>query len=484
MATGSDKIDRTTLVTALVLVVGGLAVIFDTTIVSIALHTLAVQLNSSVSVIQWVSTGYLLALGATIPLVGWAQARIGGKRLWMIALMIFAIGSIAASLAWSAPSLIAFRVLQGIGGGLMMPLMATLAVQAAGGRDLGKLMAVVSLPAALGPILGPVLGGIILSQLDWRWLFWVNVPFCVVGILLAWRCLKIDDVPAKGSGAAKPKLDVLGLLLIAPGTSVLLLGLANAGTGSGFGRADVIVPLVVGAALLAGFVVYALRGSRPLVEVRLLAKRSVASSSAVLFFSGFALYGAMLLMPLYYQDVRGASALSAGVLLVPQGVGTILSRLVTGGAIDRIGARVIASAGFAIVTVSTIPFALAGAHTSEWQLAVWLVVRGFGLGAVTMPVMVAGYIGLEKHQIPHSSVLTRTAQQIGGSFGTAVLAVILQDGISAHPKAPVDAFHTAFWWSVGFSAVAVLLSVTLPGVQRAAEAETDAGTPAVSAASR
>jgi len=134
--------------------------------------------------------------------------------------------------------------------------------------------------------------------------------------------------------------------------------------------------------------------------------------------------------------------------------------------------------------VSTIPFALAGAHTSEWQLAVWLVVRGFGLGAVTMPVMVAGYIGLEKHQIPHSSVLTRTAQQIGGSFGTAVLAVILQDGISAHPKAPVDAFHTAFWWSVGFSAVAVLLSVTLPGVQRAAEAETDAGTPAVSAASR
>src|SRR6478752_2647212 len=154
MATGSDKIDRTSLVTALVLVVGGLAVIFDTTIVSIALHTLAVQLSSSVAVIQWVSTGYLLALGATIPLVGWAQARIGG--------------------------------------GLMMPLMATLAVQAAGGRDLGKLMAVVSLPAALGPILGPVLGGIILSQLDWRWLFWVNVPFCVVGLVLARRFLPAD----------------------------------------------------------------------------------------------------------------------------------------------------------------------------------------------------------------------------------------------------------------------------------------------------
>src|SRR6478735_6950491 len=203
MATGSDKIDRTTLVTAFVLVTGGMAVIFDTTIVSIALHTLAVQLNSSVSVIQWVSTGYLLALGATIPLVGWAQARIGGKRLWMIALVIFAIGSIAASLAWSAPSLIAFRVLQGIGGGLMMPLMATLAVQAAGGRSLGKLMAVVSLPAALGPILGPVIGGIILSQLDWRWLFWVNVPFCIVGLVLARRFLAVDGPRSRA------RLDVL-----------------------------------------------------------------------------------------------------------------------------------------------------------------------------------------------------------------------------------------------------------------------------------
>src|SRR3954464_13456122 len=174
MATGSDKIDRTTLVIALVLVVGGLAVIFDTTIVSIALHTLAVQLNSSVAVIQWVSTGYLLALGATIPLVGWAQARIGGKRLWMIALVIFPIGSIAASLAWSAPSLIAFRVLQGIGGGLMLPVLQTLIMRAAGGRSLGRVTAVIALPVLLGPILGPVLGGLIVEHLSWRWIFWVN----------------------------------------------------------------------------------------------------------------------------------------------------------------------------------------------------------------------------------------------------------------------------------------------------------------------
>ncbi len=226
-------------------------------------------------------------------------------------------------------------------------------------------------------------------------------------------------------------------------------------------------------ALLAAFTGYALRKSHPLVEVRLLARRSVGSSSAVLFFSGLSLYGAMLLMPLYYQDVRGTTALGAGVMLVPQGIGALLSRTIAGGNIDRFGSRVIALSGFAIVAAATVPFTLAGPHTSEWLLALWMVIRGFGLGAVTMPVMVAGYIGLDKQQIPHSSVLTRTAQQIGGSFGTAVLAVILEGAIAAHPATPADAFHVAFWWSTGFSAVAVLLSLWLPGAQRAPETSRD-----------
>jgi EmrB/QacA subfamily drug resistance transporter len=352
----------------------------------------------------------------------------------------------------------------------MLPLMTTLVFQAAGGKSLGRLVTYIALPALLGPILGPLIGGAILTHLSWRFMFWVNVPFCVAGILLAWRYLNIDPPASPGPAAGKPRLDVPGLCLIAPGTSVLLLGLANAGTAEGFGHPDVVIPLIIGVALLGAFTGYALRKSHPLVEVRLLAKRSVGSSSAVLFFSGFSLYGAMLLMPLYYQDVRGSTALGAGVMLVPQGVGAVLSRTVAGSNIDRFGSRVIALAGFIIVAAATVPFALAGPHTSEWLLALWMVIRGFGLGAVTMPVMVAGYIGLDKQQIPHSSVLTRTAQQIGGSFGTAVLAVILESAIAAHPATLADAFHVAFWWSAGFSAVAVLLSLWLPGAQRASEA--------------
>jgi EmrB/QacA subfamily drug resistance transporter len=477
-----EKLDPKVVKTALILIVGAMAVIFDTTIVSVALHTLALRMHTSVSTIQWVTTGYLLALGIAVPLSTWGLQRFGGKRLWMFSLAVFLVGSIGSSLAWNVGSLIGWRVVQGIGGGIMLPVMTTLIFQAAGGKSLGRLVTWVAMPALLGPILGPLIGGAILTHLSWRFMFWVNVPFCVVGLMLAWRYMAADApakaapakaAPAKavlanaGTAAPRPRLDIPGLLLIAPGTSVMLLGLANAGTAAGFGHADVIIPLVIGVALLAAFVGYALRRAHPLVEIRLLAKRSVASSTAVLFFSGFSLYGALLLMPLYYQDVRGTTALAAGVMLVPQGVGALLSRTVAGSNIDRFGPRLFAVAGFAIVAAATVPFALAGPHTSAWLLALWMVIRGFGLGAVTMPVMVAGYIGLDKKQIPHSSVLTRTSQQIGGSFGTAVLAVILAGAIAAHPATLADAFHVAFWWSVGFSAVAVLLSLWLPGAQRA-----------------
>jgi EmrB/QacA subfamily drug resistance transporter len=462
----AEKLDPAVVRTALILIVGAMAVIFDTTIVSVALHTLSVKLATPVTTIQWVSTGYLLALGIAVPLSTWGLQRFGGKPLWIFSLAVFLIGSVGSSLAWNVGSLIGWRIVQGLGGGLMLPLMTTLIFQAASGKSLGRLVTYVALPALLGPILGPLIGGAILTHLSWRFMFWVNVPFCVAGILLAWRYLNAG-APARPGRAGKPRLDVPGLLLLAPGTSAVLLGLANAGTAAGFAHPDVIIPLIAGVALLAAFTGYGLRNSHPLVEVRLLARRPVASSSAVLFFSGFSLYGAMLLMPLYYQEVRGATALAAGVTLVPQGIGAVLSRTIAGNNIDRFGSRVIALAGFAIVAATTVPFALAGPHTSEWLLAVWMVIRGFGLGAVTMPVMVAGYIGLDKQQIPHSSVLTRTAQQIGGSFGTAVLAVILAGAIAAHPAAPADAFDVAFWWSVGFSAVAMLLSVWLPGVQRA-----------------
>jgi EmrB/QacA subfamily drug resistance transporter len=459
-----DRIDPKVIKIAVVLIVGALAVVFDTTIISVALHTLSVQLHAPISTIQWVSTGYLLALGVAIPLAGWAQARFGGKRVWMFALAVFLVGSILCSLAWSADSLIVFRIVEGLGGGLMLPLFSTIVMQAAAGRALGRTMSIVTMPMVVGPILGPVVGGAILTGLDWRWLFWVNVPFCVVGFVLAGRMLDADATNAR------PRVDIVGWLLLSPSLVVILLGLSNSAQEGGFGRADAFGPLLAGVALLVAFALYSVRrGGNALVDLRLFAHRPLASASALTFLSGAALYGGMVLLPLYWQDVRGADALRAGLLLAPQGIGALLSRPLAGGLSDRIGARWVAFTGFAIVGLATVPFALASATTSEWYLMAVLVVRGFGLAAVMTPLSAAAFIGLERDEIPHAGIITRIAQQVGGSFGVAVLAVILDAALrslGAHPGSAAQAttaFDRAFWWAVGFTAAALVLSLMLPG---------------------
>ncbi|MEO8528490.1 MAG: MDR family MFS transporter [Pseudolysinimonas sp.] len=454
------KLDPAVMRIAIALLVGGIAVIFDTTIVAVALRQLATDLNTDIATIQWVSTGYLLALGVTIPLVGWLQGRLGGKRLWMIALTVFLIGSALCATAWNAESLIAFRVIQGLGGGAMLPLLTTMIMQAARGQNLGRLMATVALPTALGPILGPVIGGLILAIGDWQWLFLVNIPLGLVGLFLAWRMLPAD-------GPSKPiRLDVVGFVLLAPALVALLWGLSNVALDGGFANVDVIVPVAAGAVLLVGFVLWALRKKQaPLLDLRVLRHRATWSATALMFLTGASLYGSMLLLPLYWQELRGADALGAGLLLIPQGVGSLMSRTLAGRLMDRIGGRTVAIIGFAVVALATVPFAFADADTPIWLLGATLLVRGLGMGVVFIPLMAVAFIGLEHEEVPHASVLTRIAQQVGGSLGVALLAVILATAATAAGSLATG-FEIAFWWAVGFSVLSVGLAFILPGRAR------------------
>jgi EmrB/QacA subfamily drug resistance transporter len=454
----------------LALIVGGVAAILDSTMVTLALHTLVTKLHSSDGSIQWVTTGYLLALAVAIPVTGWAESRWGGKRVWMFALSLFVFGSILCALSWSDASLIGFRVLQGFGGGLILPLMQTLAVRAAGGRASSRLMATVSLPIALGPILGPVIGGVILNWLSWRWLFLVNVPVIAVGLTLAWRLLP-DDRP--GPDAARPRLDVIGLALLAPALAGILLGLSNLSRDGSIDHVGVLGWLLVGIALLAGFVAWALnrRDRQPIVDIRLLALRSLGSASTVLFTAGATLYAALFLLPLYYQQLRGETVLHAGLIMIPQGIGALAARLVVGKLVDRFGARAVTIASFLLAAAATVPFAFAGPHTSQWWLDAMLLIRGLGVGAVLIPSMSVAYQDVPSAGIPHATMNTRIAQQVGASFGTAVVAVALQSQL-AHGA--TSAFQGAFWWTVGIAAAAVIPAIALPTSDRQKQA-TDTG---------
>ncbi|MFZ0754888.1 MAG: DHA2 family efflux MFS transporter permease subunit [Trebonia sp.] len=445
----------------LALIVGGIAAILDSTMVTIALHTLAVSLHSTYGAIQWVTTGYLLAMAVAIPVTGWAESRWGGRRVWMAALVLFVAGSALCALAWSDASLIGFRVLQGFAAGLIFPLMQTLAVRAAGGRASSNLIAAVSLPLALGPILGPVIGGVILNWLSWRWLFLVNVPVIATGLVLAWRLLPADR---PDRGAERARLDVTGLVLLAPALAGILLGLSNLSEDGGIGRAGVLVPLLAGIALLGAFIAWAARpGDRhPVVDVRLLRLRSLGTASAVLFTAGAAMYAGLFLLPLYYQQLHGETVLYAGLLLIPQGVGSLAARFVVGKLVARLGARLVTIASFLVAAGATVPFALAGAHTSLWLLGAALLIRGFGIGAVLIPPLSVAYQDIPVAGIPHATMNTRIAQQVGTSFGIAIVAVALQSGL-AHGAA--SAFQGAFWWAIGITVAALIPALALPAAR-------------------
>jgi EmrB/QacA subfamily drug resistance transporter len=442
----------------LTLIVGGIAAILDSTMVTLAIHPLAIELHSNAGMLQWITTGYLLAMAVAIPITGWAESRWGGKRVWMLALALFAAGSVLCALAWNDLSLIGFRLVQGFAAGLIFPLMQTLAVRAAGGRPSVRLMAAISLPVALGPILGPVVGGVILNWLDWRWLFLVNVPLIATGLLLAWRLMPADR-PFVGTGHGR--LDVVGLALLAPGLGGLLLGLSRLSDDGGIGHIDVLAPLIAGLALLIAFVLWATRGgaAEPIVDVRLLRLRSLGSASAVLFTSGAAMYAGMFLLPLYFQQLRGDSVLNAGLLMIPQGVGALVARFLVGKLVGRFGARTVTIASFLLTAIATVPLAFADAGTGVWWLSVVLFVRGLGIGAVLIPPMSVAYQDTEPAQIQHASMNTRIVQQVGASFGTAIVAVVLQ---SLLDSGAASAFQTAFWWAVGITVVALVPALALP----------------------
>src|SRR5438874_1704447 len=277
LAHAPDKIEAHVWVVSGVVIVGMIMSILDTTIVNVALNTLGRDLHSPISQVQWVVTGYLLALAAVIPLTGWAARRWGAKRVYMTSLVLFTAGSAACGASSSIASLVIFRVLQGVGGGMIMPVAQLIMAQVAGPRRMGRVMGVVSMPAMLAPILGPVVGGLILANLHWSWIFFVNVPIGVVAFALGWRLL-----PSTDSGAAGP-LDVVGLALLPGGGAALVYGLSEIGSGASIGSPGVLVPLLGGIALSVAFVLHARRAPRPLLDVRLYANRVFAGASLTTF---------------------------------------------------------------------------------------------------------------------------------------------------------------------------------------------------------
>jgi EmrB/QacA subfamily drug resistance transporter len=449
-----------------VVIVGSIMSILDTTIVNVALATLSRKLHSPIAEIQWVVTGYMLSLAAVIPVTGWAARRFGAKQVYLTSLVLFTAGSALCGLATNITELIVFRVLQGVGGGMILPIGQLMMAEAAGPKRMGRVMSVVAVPAMLAPILGPTIGGVILQNASWQWIFYVNVPIGVLAVIAALRFLPW----LKQSQA--DKLDVRGLLLMATGLPLLTYGLAEIGITGGFTSVKVILPVVLGIGLVAYFVRHALRVPNPLLDMRLYRRPTFSSASFAMFCLGAALFGGMILLPLYWQDVRFESVVNTGLLTAPQGLGAALAMPIAGKLTDRWGGGGLALFGVTLTTIATIPFGLIGAHTSIVWLSVAMLVRGIGIGFGFMPAMAAAFASLERSELSSATPQLNVLQRVGGSIGTAVLAVVLQRALTGvhSVSGAAGAYGTAFWASAGLTALAIIPCVILMRAERAARA--------------
>jgi EmrB/QacA subfamily drug resistance transporter len=458
------KIERHVWVISGVVILGMIMSILDTTIVNVALDTLSKDLHSSISEVQWVVTGYLLALAAVMPVSGWMARRFGAKRVYLVSLALFTLGSIACGLSSTLVALVVFRVLQGIGGGMIMPLAQLIMAQVAGPQRMGRVMGVV---AMLAPILGPVVGGLILQNLHWSWIFFVNVPIGVIAIYLGWRML-----PETDSGEAGP-LDRLGLALLPASAALTIFGISELGSGAPFGSTEVLAPLVAGIVLGVAFCLHALRIERPLLDIRLYANKVFAGASFTTFGLGAALFGAMILVPLYYQQVRHLSVIDTGLLNGPQGIGALIMMPIAGRLTERYGGGRIAIVGVSLLALSTIPLAFIDENTSYVTISAVLFVRGISIGLGFMPAMTAAFAAMKPEQLSDATPQINVVMRLGSAVGVAILAVVLQRGSAdAHTTAQLaDAFAHTYWWAFGIALLSLLPCLMLLKAERPSDTE-------------
>ena len=430
-----DNIDAAVLKVAGVVVLGAIMSILDITVVNVALPVFQTTFATDpahplpYSTVAWTVTAYTLALATVIPLTGWAADRFGTKRLYMAAIVLFTAGSALCSAATTINMLIGFRVLQGLGGGMLMPLGMTIMTRAAGPHRMGRLMAILGVPMLLGPIFGPILGGWLIDHASWHWIFLINVPLGIIATIYAYLVLPKDHTEPSES------LDWLGVLLMSPGLALFLYGVSSIPAAGTVADAKVLTFAGVGLILMLAFVWHSFRPRHPLLDFRLLSNRNLTVSIITMFIFAAAFFGGLLLVPTYYQQVRGETPLGAGWLVAPQGLGAMLTMPLAGYLVDRLPVGRIVPFGITTIIVGMFGLSQIDAETSKWVITGWLFLMGLGMGGTMMPIFTTALRTLTSHEVARGSTLLNISQQIASSVGVATMSVLLTNHLRDHPLA-------------------------------------------------
>jgi EmrB/QacA subfamily drug resistance transporter len=419
------KVDAAVLKVAGVVVLGAVMSILDITVVNVALPTFQSTFGTGAdhpveySTVAWTVTAYTLALATVIPLTGWAADRFGTKRLYMTAIVLFTLGSALCASATSIEMLISFRVLQGLGGGMLMPLGMTIMTKAAGPARMGRLMAILGVPMLLGPIMGPILGGWLIEVASWHWIFLINVPIGIVAVVYAWFALPGDSPQPAES------LDLLGVVLMSPGLALFLFGVSSIPQKGTLNAPKVYVNMAIGVTLIAVFVWHSFRPAHPLLDLRLFRNRNLTVATITMFLFAASFFGGLLLLPTYYQQVRGESTLHAGLLIASQGIGAMLTMPLAGSLVDRVPVGRIVPFGLVLIISGMFSLTQITSATPYPVLIGVLFVMGLGMGATMMPIMTTALRTLRGSEVARGSTLLNIVQQIASSMGVALMSVLL-----------------------------------------------------------
>jgi EmrB/QacA subfamily drug resistance transporter len=417
-----DKLDAALLRISGVCILATIMAILDVTVVSVAQRTFIAEFGSSQAVVAWTMTGYTLALATVIPLTGWAADRFGTKRLFVGSIVAFLFGSLLCALASTILQLIIFRVIQGVGGGMLLPLGFMILTREAGPLRLGRLMSILSIPMLLAPIAGPILGGWLIDTSSWRWIFLINLPVGLLTIALA-AIVFPRDHPARSE-----TFDLVGALLLSPGLATFLFAVSSIPRCGTVADRRVLLPAAVGLVLIAAFVVHALRrADHPLIDLRLFANPVITHANVTMMIFAGSFFGAGLLLPSYFQQVWHYTPMQAGVHLIPQGLGAMLTMRLTGPLVDRQGPGKIVLVGIGLIIAGLGGFVYGVAKQAPYQptLLIALAIMGLGMGCTMMPLSVASVQALAPAHIARGTTLMSVSHQVGGSVGTAMMSMVL-----------------------------------------------------------
>ncbi len=467
-------------IVGIVFVFGLFMDLLDMTIVNVALPTLGRDLNvdprEGASTIQWVVTGYLLSLAVFIPVSGWLGDRFGTKRIFMTALLCFTTASLLSGLAWNIESLIAFRVLQGVGGGMLTPVGTAMLFRAFPPAERARGAAILMIPMVVAPASGPVLGGYLVEYQDWRWIFFINIPVGALALLFAGLFLREEKQPAPG------RLDVPGFVLGAAGLAAVMYALSEAGV-RGFGDSRVIGFGVPGLLLLALFTIAELRAAEPMIDVRLFRNRLFSAANTVQLVGQGGLMGALFLLPLLLQAEMGFSPLESGLITFPQAIGVITMVQIASRLYHRVGPRRLMMSGMFGATLTTLAFLLVGLGTDPWWIRGIMFARGLSFALVLVALQTATFATISPPEMGRASAIFNAGRQVAASLGVAVLATVLTSRLSAYdtvlgpppignPGVALDAFHEAFLAAAILTIFGVLASLLIsdkaaaPSMQR------------------